>query len=355
MVKELKSQFPEWKGFIDDFMSKVKPVWLGNQSRFQTHFIHLFGIGFREDWERIFSAFLTLSNWSESNFLFSLRKGTIAEDWDRFVQESTENKMPQLLYVENGFELLKIPNGKEKDFEFSNTDLSLDDQRILSARNWYVQKKDLRIAKERTIQTIPSSGTLVISWFELGNSLMEKLSTFKHMDHWYDFYCHYDEASILKRYAIDQMNFKDFREQGIVRFIEDRNSPYHFFEAILNSEYEIEYLLGEKENVNIFPGYSLYSFFIRDIEKVPNNLEEFTSQMTRDVLSRCDFLIEVMKFISVGRRICKGFSFFKREKINYVSCEIYFSSYRGEACTFDLCEFPVTSLEELFVKNNSVV
>lgn len=352
MVKELKSQFPEWKGFIDQFTNSIKPVWFGNHSRFQTHFIHLFGIGFKEDWERIFSAFLTLSNWSDSTFLFTLRKGTIPEDWDKFVQESTENKMPQLLYVEDGFNLLNCTKEQREDLQFTNTNLTSDDQRILSARNWYVKKKDLRIDKGKTVQTIPSSGTLVISWFELGVTLSEKISTFKNLDFWYNFNL-YEMDLALKRYVIDKLNFKYFRDQGIVRFMEDRNSPFHFFEAILNSEYEINYLLGEKENVNTYPGDFLYRFFICDIEKVPDDLEEFTRQMTREALSRSEFLIEVMKFTAIGS-LTKGFSFQKERERNYDRCEIYFSGFRENAPNFNVYEFPVGSLEELFIKMDQV-
>lgn len=349
VINELKNQNPDWKEFINRFAKLIKPIWYGSQSRFQTHFIHVFGLGFKKDWDRIFSTFLDLSNWNEKKSRFTLRQKSILEDWDLFVKESAEGKMPHILLVDDGFELLK-PSFNPRYSENLDRELTHKDQMIFSARNWYINKRDLKLINGANSQVIPSSGTLVITWYELGETLADKISTLDFLDsHFtaFDLLDHDFENHGLQAYVKSELYLEEFRDEGIIKFMEDHNNPNHLYEAIFDSQSEINYLLEVHENLKIWPTYHMYQSFVNKLERVPEDLNEFRNQMTQEVLGRMEFIIEVMKFVAengTGR----VFDFHHWPNRSYERSEI---SVRGNPCDVDIYELPVGSLEELFVKN----
>ncbi len=347
VINELKNQYPEWKEFIDRFAKLIKPIWYGNQGRFQTHFIHVFGLGFKKDWDRIFSAFLYLSNWNETKSRFTLRKESIFEDWELFVKESEEYKMPQILLVEDGFGLFK-PNFHPS---YLDQELTPKDEIIFNARNWLVNKRDLKLINAANSKAIASSGTLVISWFELGETLTDKIGTLDFLDsHFttFDFWDHDYENRGLQAYVKRKIYLQEFKDEGILKFMEDHNNPKHLYEAILDSQSEINYLLKVQNNFMIWPDYPMYQSFVKKFERVPEDLNEFRNQMTQEVLGQMGFIIEVMKFVAENGT-GNVFDTHHWPNRRYKRSEIYI---RGKPCDVNIYQFPVGSLEELFVKNS---
>jgi hypothetical protein len=62
----MKKLHPKWTLFIDDLMRKIKPAWLGEQSKDKAHFIHLIGFSKKEKAQVIIMDLLELLGWHKN-------------------------------------------------------------------------------------------------------------------------------------------------------------------------------------------------------------------------------------------------------------------------------------------------
>lgn len=261
IVSALKKIHPNYKKFLDEFLSKIQSIWMGRQDKTKSHFINLLGLESKAEAERVLYDVLKALGWIRKDF-FKLQIHSC--------DYSEPSAIVHMMLSNGGF--APVTYFPEAEYWMRNYD---SDEKVartikMELNKWFKSRVSLQVLLAgKTYQTL-SNGNLVINWFGFSN-----------------------HSDILDK-TLDLMNF------GL-----DHHDPYQkevLIQLPLHRDQLIHFYLKEIGRCSDALDPKEFVFFLKDKDNFidfRNSLLEVRTQFEAKASREIDLPIQCRKFLDL--------------------------------------------------------
>lgn len=160
IVGVLKELYPIYENFLDEFLSKIQPIWMGKQDKTKSHFINLLGFESKDEAEQVLYDVLKALGWMGKDF-YKLQIHSC--------DYSEPSALVHMMLSKGGF--APVTYFPEADYWMRNygSDEKVARTIKMELNKWFKSRVSLQVSlADKTYQTL-SNGNLVINWFGFSN------------------------------------------------------------------------------------------------------------------------------------------------------------------------------------------
>lgn len=198
----MKKLHPKWTLFIDDLMRKIKPAWLGEQSKDKAQFIHLIGFSKREKAQVIVMDLFEFIGWHKNAALLFTSRERNSADLHEIAETFFKANpiLPKVVFTDMLHTILMRRN-------------DLGDCILAKGVASFMKNPKTLLINEIGFSPIKSDGALVISYLDvfLGEKYIQKRFMLQH------FLEKKEVEENAFRSTYDEWEIKEWVELGLIR------------------------------------------------------------------------------------------------------------------------------------------